>query len=313
MKVSPNLFVLVLTILFIPGIFASFISGDIYSVEGDHLGIAGNALQGESYSFRDSLTYQYPVNKYPISGIYSLSFGWYKSESSSSTEGGGTITTTSGGSSGGGGCSYNESYDWECSEWSKCIDNIRMRTCKEKNNCGNSYGRPEVERSCEGETNKFDITWNLEDSKIENASELVGIVIFENFGTVPTFVNLTFIVLDSYGNEVYRAKGNTSITTEGVIRWTYENLELSEGDYIAILETLYDVEVYYEFRQGFKIGEKENNYWKYFIGGFLGMIILIILIIFFYKYKSKKMKYRRSKNVGEYKKKVKEKLGKIND
>lgn len=309
MKVSPNLFILVLTIFFIPGVFASSISGDIYSVERDHLGIAGNTLQGESYSFRDSLTYQYPVNKYPVSGIYSLSFGWHKSELSSSAEGGDTITTTSGGSSGGGsGCSYNEFYDWECSEWDDCVNGKQTRTCKEKNNCGTTYKRPDVERSCEANKQLFDINWNLEDSKIENSSELVGIVMFERFGNVPTFVNLTFIVLGEKGEKLYLENGNITVITEEILKWDFENLsELPEGHYVAVLQTLYNANVFDEFRQEFIVG-KRDNLWKYLVGLLLGIIILIASIILIRKYKAKKIKSRRIKNVGEYKKKIKERL-----
>ena len=56
--------------------------------------------------------------------------------------------------SGGGGCSYNENYDWNCSEWSECVNELQTRECKLRNNCGNSYGRPETERTCVVETSE---------------------------------------------------------------------------------------------------------------------------------------------------------------
>ena len=48
----------------------------------------------------------------------------------------------------GGSCSYNVNYDWGCSEWTECIDGVQTRTCKAKNNCANTYGRPDVEQTC---------------------------------------------------------------------------------------------------------------------------------------------------------------------
>ena len=106
----------------------------------------------------------------------------------------------------------------------------------------------------------FDITWNLEDRVVESVSELVGVVAFESFGTVPTPVDLTFIVIDSDGNEIYREKGEITVTTEEVMRWRFAEqglASLSEGDYVAILETLYNVDVYDEFRQEFEIGNRK--------------------------------------------------------
>ncbi len=52
------------------------------------------------------------------------------------------------GSGGGSSCKYNNNYDWECSEWGECVNNERARTCKEKNNCGSTYGRPNITESC---------------------------------------------------------------------------------------------------------------------------------------------------------------------
>ncbi len=40
----------------------------------------------------------------------------------------------------------------------------------------------------------FDITFNLDDKLIQSVNELFGIVTFESFGNVPTFVNLTFMI-----------------------------------------------------------------------------------------------------------------------
>ena len=54
----------------------------------------------------------------------------------------------SSGGGGGGGCKYNINYDWNCSEWSECIDEIQTRICKARNNCGNYYGKPNETKTC---------------------------------------------------------------------------------------------------------------------------------------------------------------------
>jgi len=51
-------------------------------------------------------------------------------------------------SSSGGSCKVKKDYDWKCSEWIECINETQTRTCKERNNCGNTYGRPDVTKSC---------------------------------------------------------------------------------------------------------------------------------------------------------------------
>ncbi len=141
----------------------------------------------------------------------------------------------------------------------------------------------------------FDITFNLEDRTIVHSSELIGIITFESFGNVPTLVDLTFIILDEGGNEMYRKVGEITVTTEEVLRWNYEGLELGHGKYVAVLETLYNVDVKDEFRQEFEIKEERGMNWRWIIGG--AIVVIIILIIIFVVKKKKWMK--RKIKVGE--------------
>ncbi len=105
----------------------------------------------------------------------------------------------------------------------------------------------------------IDITFALDDLIIQSSDELVAIVTFESFGTESTPVNLTFIILDESGNEVYRVDNNITVTTEEVMRWNYETLgELPEGKYIAVLHTLYNIDVFDEFTQEFEIGKRKG-------------------------------------------------------
>lgn len=58
------------------------------------------------------------------------------------------IVDTSISSPEGSSCVYDKNYNWECSEWTGCINETQTRVCNERNNCGGVYGRPETERSC---------------------------------------------------------------------------------------------------------------------------------------------------------------------
>ena len=138
----------------------------------------------------------------------------------------------------------------------------------------------------------FDITFNLDDTTIQNIGELSGILTFESFGTVPTPVDLTFTILDAAGREVYREKGNITVTTEEILRWNYEERGLGalvDGKYVAVLTTLYNVDVKDEFRIEFEIGTEKGFFslitgnaikWiggngKWWLTGIAGIILVI--------------------------------------
>lgn len=98
-----------------------------------------------------------------------------------------------------------------------------------------------------------DIILSLENSLIKSSYELTAVVTFESFGTVPTPINLTFIILDEFGNEYAIDKDFIVVTTEEVLRKKFEVLYLPDGKYTLVLQTLYNVDVSYESRQEFEI------------------------------------------------------------
>ncbi len=126
----------------------------------------------------------------------------------------------------------------------------------------------------------FDISFTLENLTVLESSELTGLITFENFGLVSTPINLTFVVFDEAGNEVYREMEDVIIETENVMRKRFPKLELSDGKYTLILETLYDVDVFDEFKKDFEVGVEEKNIfaqiWPWIL---FGLVISVILII----------------------------------
>jgi len=135
----------------------------------------------------------------------------------------------------------------------------------------------------------FDISFNLEDSIIQRKSELSGIVTFQNFGDVPTSVDLTFTILDESGNEIYREKSKITIMTEEVLRWNYNSLEgLPKGGYTAVLTTLYYIDISDMFRVGFEVTSigKVISLWMGVIGGFIAVLIIVIKGREYYKSKT---------------------------
>lgn len=99
----------------------------------------------------------------------------------------------------------------------------------------------------------FDISFSLDDSVIDNSDGLSAVVTFESFGTEVTPVELTFIILDANGNEIYSERESISVMTEEVLRKSFKGLDLPSGKYTLVLETLYNVDVFDRFEQDFEI------------------------------------------------------------
>lgn len=132
--------------------FVSFVSAiTIYSGECGNLtfpndqpvewNVTGNSSDLNGFSFNKTgniITYCF----HPLYKPDNFTITFYNYESVVIDGGSG------GGSSGGSHCSYDKNYDWECGEWGGCVNGIQYRECKERNNCGSVYGRPETERNC---------------------------------------------------------------------------------------------------------------------------------------------------------------------
>ena len=158
--------------------------------------------------------------------------------------------------------------------------------------CGSGYEL--IDGKCvkieEAPEQLFDITFNLNDKLIQATNELSGVITFERFGVVPTPVNLTFIILDESGNEIYREESEITVEVEELLRWDYEGLqELPEGKYIAVLETFYGDDVYDKFTQEFEIGEEKRGItgraidWvagggKWYSLSAIGILIIILIL-----------------------------------
>ena len=149
----------------------------------------------------------------------------------------------------------------------------------------------------------FDITFKLDKKILYNSEELESITTFESFGTELTPVNLTFIILNSNGEERYRANSNISVMTEEIVRWRYNSLNLSAGKYVAILETNYNG-VFNEFKQEFKIINKVKIMdriskivieHRYYVVGILLLLIGILLFLILKKEKKRKKKKGKKK------------------
>ncbi|MBU1129107.1 MAG: hypothetical protein KJ949_00565 [Nanoarchaeota archaeon] len=139
-----------------------------------------------TYLEENSLYYEYKA-EVPHFSIFMFAEDTYVAPSSSS------------GSSSSGHCNYNKNYDWGCSEWSVCLNGIQIRTCKERNNCGNFYGKPEESRSCVV-GNPSTVPIEISDSEKEQGffARITGATI-EAIGPIGISFVLIFFVLGIIG------------------------------------------------------------------------------------------------------------------
>ena len=117
------------------------------------------------------------------------------------------------------------------------------------------------QEECGAPKELFDIRMDLVDTSIKNSSDLLATVTYQSFGSIPTPINLTFEVRDLQGNVLYSKKGNITVTVEEVRTYDFLDLVLSPGEYQFVFTTLYNRNVYDEFKQNFVV-ESPNVFVK---------------------------------------------------
>lgn len=147
----------------------------------------------------------------------------------------------------------------------------------------------------------FDIRFLLEEAILANSDDLSAIAIFENFGLEPTWVNLTFIILNEEGRQVYIEKDGILVETENILRKSFKELGLDDGKYTLILETLYGDNVMDEFRHEFEIvGEERVINWILYLIGFVVLVLLIWIIILIVRHRERKKCEKITKKIKYY-------------
>ena len=99
----------------------------------------------------------------------------------------------------------------------------------------------------------FDINFELDNTTLNQANDLLARVIFTSFGRIPTSVELTFEIRNDRGDKVDLRKGEITVETEAVFTENYNDLSLAPGRYILELTTLYDEDIEDKFYADFEI------------------------------------------------------------
>jgi len=215
-----------------------------------------------------------------------------------------------GGGGGGGSCDYN----WNCTDWEPFIcpeSGVRTRACTNEGTCIGIFGKPEETQACTPESEfspeiperLLDIELELEDDIIytgdltgliglENiATKLKVIIFFDNFGDSPLPVDLTYIILNEFGEEVYNEIESITIFNNAIINKEFDNLNLASGKYRFISKIKYGDGLVEEFEQEFEI--KESIIPENILYSLIGIFVLIIVLIIWFILRRKGRKEKR--------------------
>ncbi|MFA5367617.1 MAG: hypothetical protein WC333_07055 [Dehalococcoidia bacterium] len=130
-------------------------------------------------------------------------------------------------------------------------------------------------------TQLFDITLTIDSAVLQKSSDLTARLRFESFGTVPTPVDLTFIVLDESGQEVYKAVIANEIVVETELSYSkrFYDLDVPAGNYVLVARTLYNVDVSDEFLQDFSVIPTPVPSGGLSVGAWAGIGIAIVIAL----------------------------------
>ena len=92
----------------------------------------------------NSTTSKYKVTGLNNSGVKQIDYAKTSGSAAATTGGGGGGGGVIGRNSGSDSCTEN----WQCDEWSECINNLQTRPCQDANNCGTIFSKPPETKLC---------------------------------------------------------------------------------------------------------------------------------------------------------------------
>lgn len=192
-----------------------------------------------------------------------------------------------GGDEGDGGDGYGCVTEWICDDWGECIGGVQTRTCNKERSYCSAGEKPHETQTCtyteikpvpEIPEQLLDVKLELVERIIPHSRELTALINFENFGTEPVPVSLTYTILNEFGEEVYSERGYVIVYTEKAVIKRFDNLVLNPGQYKLVLRIEYGDNIIEEFKQNFEV--KEGIIIDYFVYSLLGTVAIIILLFF---------------------------------
>ena len=126
----------------------------------------------------------------------------------------------------------------------------------------------------------FDINVTLDDTTIARLEDLVARIHFESFGTEPTPVAVTFLILSSDGAVIHRDTVDSVVETVGVLTKEFPERALPHGTYTLVVEAQYDVDTVDQFRQSFTVHnplDTDKTSWYFSV-----VVLSIVIVLLFF-------------------------------
>src|SRR3989339_47256 len=134
-----------------------------------------------------------------------------------------------------------------------------------------------------GDYELLDILFRLETREVSKSEDLVALIDFESFGTIPAKINYNLIISQK-NKEVYSEDGKLTVETSETLRKTFDNLILKKGFYNMQFNVVYGEGVSEDFNTDFEVIKSFSfvDRVKDFIIKYLTWPIIFLLILFIF-------------------------------
>lgn len=168
-----------------------------------------------------------------------------------------TYLQTPGGGGGGGGGGAACTYDWRCSPWSSCTNNVETRTCANIGTCTGTLGKPEETKSCLGIL--FDISIKLESLEMTEGDHLLfNVTLIEKNNVEKVDVQVKYTLFDKDMNEIFSQIETKAVEKELTYRKILDDLRFAAGEYTIKVEIFYGDAQKASAEQKFAVNEKKE-------------------------------------------------------
>src|SRR3989339_2206757 len=132
-----------------------------------------------------------------------------------------------------------------------------------------------------GDYELLDILFRLETREVSKSEDLVVLIDFESFGTIPAKIEYNLIISQK-NKEVYSEDGKLTVETFETLRKTFDNLVLKKGFYNMRFNVVYGEGVSEDFNTDFEVIKSFSfaDRVKDFIVKYLTWPIIFLLILF---------------------------------
>ncbi len=223
---------------------------------------------------------------------------------------------SSGASGGGGGGSSGStitcSYNWDCTPWSLCSNNLQTRVCNNIGTCVGVQGKPREQVECSEAL--FDVLLNLNGLKTDDGSLIFDINLTELLSDDKIDVHIKYSIINSEGYEIFSQIETRAVGDEIFYNKIIDDLNLENGKYILRVDVLYGNLQRAFAEQSFElssenldgkitglVGEDQGVGFEInplLISFFVGLFVLAVLFYYLFRHRHSKLSNRVTEIIG---------------